>query len=230
MITASGLVDHEKLVKLAEKNIDKSKPGSKLNRTKFISHKVNDLILEKDFNQVHSIIGRATVGINNKHRNKLKVLSTLLGEGSSSRLFLAVREKLGITYQISSFLNSYFDVSAFGVYYSTNTKQANRVLDIVLKELKKLREVKIKDKELEKVKAYIKGSTLLGLENTTNRMIRMANSLLYFNRIKTVEEFLDEVQAVTADDLLKISNELFDEKKLIKVILKSSDSKLSKVA
>ena len=230
LITASGLVDHDKLVRLAEKNIDKRKTGTKTNRTIFVSHRVHDLVLDRDFNQVHTIIGRATAGFNNKQRHKLKVLSTLLGEGSSSRLFLAVREKLGITYQITSFLNSYFDVSAFGVYYSTNTKQTNRVLDIVLKEFKKLREIKIKDKELEKVKAYIKGSTLLSLENTTNRMIRMANSLLYFNRIITVEEFLEEVNAITAEDLLKIANELLDEKKLTKVILKSDESKLKKVA
>jgi predicted Zn-dependent peptidase len=71
---------------------------------------------------------------------------------------------------------------------------------------------------------------LLSLENTTNRMIRMANSLLYFNRIITVEEFLEEVNAITAEDLLKIANELLDEKKLIKVILKSDESKLKKVA
>ena len=230
LITASGLVDHDKLVRLAEKNIDKRKTGTKTNRTRFVSHRVHDLVLDRDFNQVHTIIGRATAGFNNIQRHKLKVLSTLLGEGSSSRLFLAVREKLGITYQITSFLNSYFDVSAFGVYYSTNTKQTNRVLDIVLKEFKKLREIKIKDKELEKVKAYIKGSTLLSLENTTNRMIRMANSLLYFNRIITVEEFLEEVNAITAEDLLKIANELLDKKKLIKVILKSDESKLKKVA
>jgi len=230
LITASGLVDHDKLVKLAEKNIDRRKPGIKSNRTKFVSHKVSDLVLDRDFNQVHTIIGRATAGFNNKRRHKLKALSTLLGEGSSSRLFLAVREKLGITYQISSFLNSYFDVSAFGVYFSTNAKQTNRVLDIVLKEFKKLREIKIKDKELEKVKTYIKGSTLLSLENTTNRMIRMANSLLYFNRIISVEEFLEEINAITAEDILKTSHELLDEKKLVKVILKSNENKLPKVA
>jgi predicted Zn-dependent peptidase len=230
LITASGLVDHDKLVKLAEKNIDRRKPGIKSNRTKFVSHKARDLVLDRDFNQVHTIIGRATAGFNNKRRHKLKVFSTLLGEGSSSRLFLAVREKLGITYQITSFLNSYFDVSAFGVYFSTNAKQTNRVHDIVLKEFRKLKEIKIKDKELEKVKTYIKGNTLLSLENTTNRMIRMANSLLYFNRIISVEEFLDEINTINADDLLKTANELLDERKLVKVILQSNENKLPKVA
>jgi len=217
-------------VKLAEKHIGGKTSRAKVRRDKFIPRKANDLILEKDFHQVHSIIGRATVGFNSKKRTIIKVLSTLLGEGSSSRLFLAVREKLGITYQISSFLNSYQDVSSFGIYYSTNSKQAERVMGIVLRELKKLRENKVTEKELNKVKAFIKGGTLLGLENTSNRMIRIASSMLYFNKIITVENYLKSIDAVTAEDLIKTANEILNEEKLIKVILKSNNNKMPEAA
>lgn len=230
LIVVSGSVEHDKLVKLADKHIGRKTSGSKVRRDKFVSRKANDLILEKDFHQVHSIIGRATVGLNSRKRNTIKVLSTLLGEGSSSRLFLAVREKLGITYQITSFLNSYQDVSSFGIYYSTNSKQSDRVMGIVLRELKKLREHKVTEKELNKVKAFIKGGTLLGLENTSNRMIRIANSMLYFNKIITVEDYLKSIDAVTAEDLMKTANEILNEDKLIKVILKSNNNKMPEVA
>ncbi len=230
LIVASGSVNHDELVKLAEKNIEKGKPGTNNRREKFIPLKSNDLILEKDFHQVHTIIGRSTVGLKSKKRVKIKLLSTLLGEGSSSRLFLAVREKLGITYQISSFLNSYQDVSSFGVYYSTNQKQSAKVQQIVMKEIKKIRENKIKEKELNKIKAYLKGSTILNLESTTNSMMRLANSMLYFNRVISVEEFLKDIDSITAGDLLKTANELFAEDKLIKIILKSNENKMHKVA
>ncbi len=230
LIVVSGSVEHDDLVKLAEKHIDRKTSGSKVRREKFVSRKANDLILEKDFHQVHSIIGRATVGFNSKKRTTIKVLSTLLGEGSSSRLFLAVREKLGITYQITSFLNSYQDVSSFGIYYSTNSSQADRVMGIVLRELKKLREHKVTEKELNKVKAFIKGGTVLGLENTSNRMIRIANSMLHFNKIITVEDYLKSIDAVTAEDLIKTANEILNEEKLIKVILKSNNNKMPEVA
>jgi predicted Zn-dependent peptidase len=223
LIIASGSVNHNELVKLAEKHIEKSKSTSKIRREKFVPHKVNDLILEKEFNQVHTIIGRSTAGINSKKRNRIKVLSTLLGEGSSSRLFQAVREKLGITYHITSFLNSYNDVSSFGVYFSTNIRQADKVLNIVFREFKKLRENNITEKELKKVKAYLKGGTLLNLENTTNRMLRIANSMLYFNRIVSVEEFLKDIDSVTTDDIMKLANEILKEDKLTKVILKSNN-------
>jgi predicted Zn-dependent peptidase len=229
LIVASGSVKHDELIKLAEKHIGEKNYGKKIQREKFTPRKANDLILEKDFHQVHSIIGRSTVGFNSKKRTAIKVLTTLLGEGSSSRLFLAVREKLGITYQITSFLNSYQDVSAFGIYYSTNSKQADKVMSIVLRELKKLRENKVTEKELNKVKSYIKGGTLLGLENTTNRMIRIANSMLYFNKVRSVDEYLKNIEAVTSDEILKTANELFNEEKLIKVILKSSDENIPKV-
>ncbi|MCH9028198.1 MAG: insulinase family protein [Bacteroidetes bacterium] len=230
LVVASGSVNHDELVKLAEKHVCRKTSRTKVRREKFIPRKANDLILEKDFHQVHVIIGRSTVGLNNKKRVKIKLLSTLLGEGSSSRLFLAVREKLGITYQISSFLNSYKDVSSFGVYYSTNQKQSAKVQEIVLKEIKKIREKKIKEKELNKVKAYLKGSTILNLENTTNIMMRIASSMLYFNRVISVEEFLKNIDSITAEDLLKTANELFAEDKLIKVILKSNENKMHKVA
>ena len=222
LIVASGAVEHSELVKLAERNIRKCKPGSGQNREKFYRKNVNDLVIEKDFQQVHSIIGRSTIGLKNKKRIQVKILSTMLGEGSSSRLFQAVREKLGITYQINSFLNSYQDVSTFGVYFSTNGKQADRVMDIVVKEFLKMKEKKITEKELNRVKEYIKGGLLLSLESTTNRMIRIANSFLYFNRLVSLDEFLKKIDTVTVDEITSISNELLDEKKLSKVILTSN--------
>jgi len=224
LITTSGNVNHDDLVKLAERYIRKSKPLNESGREKFYRKKVNDLVVEKDFHQVHSIIGRSTIGLKNKKRIQVKILSTMLGEGSSSRLFQAVREKLGITYQINSFLNSYQDVSTFGVYFSTSGKQAERVMDIVRKEFLKMKEKKITDKELNRVKEYIKGGMLLSLESTTNRMIRIANSFLYFNRVVLLDDFLKKVDSVTVDDITSIANELLDEKKLSKVILTSNNA------
>jgi len=224
LIAVSGNVNHDDLVKLAERYIRKRKPLNESGREKFYRKKVNDLVVEKDFHQVHSIIGRSTIGLKNKKRIQVKILSTMLGEGSSSRLFQAVREKLGITYQINSFLNSYQDVSTFGVYFSTSGKQAERVMDIVRKEFLKMKEKKITDKELNRVKEYIKGGMLLSLESTTNRMIRIANSFLYFNRVVLLDDFLKKVDSVTVDDITSIANELLDEKKLSKVILTSKNA------
>ena len=221
LIVASGSVKHDELIKLTERYISQNKSRFNKSRAQFKKRKAADIVFEKEIQQVHTIIGSAAPGYKDKKRILVRFLSALLGEGSSSRLFLAVREKLGITYQINSFLNSYYDVSAFGVYFSTNLNQYDKVIDIVFREFKKLKEKRISDRELKKVKEYLRGGMLINLENTTNRMMRMANSILYYNKIITIDEYLKKIDNINADDLLRAANETLDESQLIKVILKS---------
>jgi predicted Zn-dependent peptidase len=221
LIVASGNLKHDELIKLTEKYITEKKSTNRRSRDKFNIKKVEDAFIEKDVQQVHSIIGRATYGYNDKRRIPVRFLSALLGEGSSSRLFLAVREKLGITYQINSFLNSYYDTSAFGVYFSTNQNQYSKVIDIIFKEFKKLKDIPISERELKKVKEYLKGGIILSLESTTNRMMRIANSILYYDKVLSVEDYLSKIDKITSEDVQKTANDLLHDSKLIKVILKS---------
>lgn len=230
LIAASGAVNHDELISLTQKYLKKTKQHKSSKRSVSLNSTPSESLVEKDIQQVHSIIGRDTIGYNDERRLMLKVLSILLGEGSSSRLFQAVREKLGITYQINSFLNSYSDVSAFGVYFSTNDKQADRVVNIIFREFKKLREKKVSQKELSRVKEYLKGSIILGLENTSNRMIRMANSIIYYNRVITVEEILNKIDLISSDDILELANHYLREKDFTRIFVKSANKKMKKVA
>jgi predicted Zn-dependent peptidase len=230
LISVSGAIQHEEAVALAEKYFKGRKTTSNQKRKNFIKQTINEVVIEKEIQQVHTIIGTATYGFTDERRHKLKVLSTLLGDGSSSRLFQAVREKLGMTYQINTFLNSYLDVSAFGVYYSTNDKQAERVNEIVMREFNKLRTTEVKPKELKRVKEYIKGNTLMSLESTTNRMIRLANSILHYGKIVSIEDILNRIDAVTGGEILKLSNEVLSETTLSKIIICSKDNSIKKAA
>ena len=224
LIVASGNVKHDELIKLTEKYVTQRNSRFKRSRDKFSFKKVDDTFIEKNVQQVHTIIGRATYGYNDRRRIPTRFLTALLGEGSSSRLFLAIREKLGITYQINSFLNSYYDTSAFGVYFSTNQKQYSKVIEIVFKEFNKLKNIPVKERELRKVKEYLKGGIVLGMESTTNRMMRIANSILYYNRVISLEEYLEKIDKITEEDVQKTANELLNENKLVKVILKSDSN------
>lgn len=230
VVAVSGSVNHDIIVKLTEKYFNIHKSVSNGHRKTFIPTQTTNSIILKDIQQVHCIIGRPAYGYNHPDRIKLNVLSTLFGEGSSSRLFQAVREKMGMTYQINSFLNSYTDVSAFGVYYSTNEKHAEKVNKIVFRELNKLKTTEVKSKELERVKEYIKGHTLLSLESTTNRMIRMATSILNYGRLIPVEELMSKIESVTNDDIIRVANEMLDESKLTTIIIRSSDKTVKKAA
>ena len=230
LISVSGAIQHEEAVALAEKYFKTRKTTSNQKRKNFVKQTINEVVIEKEIQQVHSIIGRTTYGFTDARRHKLKVLSTLLGDGSSSRLFQAVREKLGMTYLINTFLNSYLDVSAFGVYYSTNDRQAEKVNDIVMREFNKLRTTEVKPKELKRVKEYIKGNTLMSLESTTNRMIRLANSILHYGKIVPIEDILLKIDAVTSEEILKLSKEVLNETTLSKIIICSKDNSIKKAA
>ena len=82
----------------------------------------------------------------------------------------------------------------------------------------------VTERELKKVKEYLKGGVLLSLESTTNRMMRIANSMLYYDKIFSVEDYLLKIDRITTEDIQKTANDLLDDSKLIKIILKS-DSK-----
>jgi len=230
MIAVSGAIEHDEAVRLAEKYFTFKKNSSTSKRKNVFKHSVCDVMIEKEIQQVHSIIGRKTFGFNDSRRHKLKVLSTLLGDGSSSRLFQAVREKLGMTYQINTFLNSYQDVSSFGVYFSTNDKQAGKVSEIVYREFKKLRNEEVKLKELNRVKEYIKGNTLMSLENTTNRMIRLANSINHYGKVVPVDYILNKIDSVSLHDIQKLSTEVLDESTLSRIVICSKNNSLKKAA
>lgn len=223
LISASGDVTHGQILKLVEKYFRNSSPSRKRNRKFLEKSSPKEVTIEKEINQVHSIIGKRIPGYNDRSRVKYQLLSSLLGESSSSRLFQAVREKLGITYQINSFLNSYQDVSVFGVYFSTNDKRAEKVQSIIFKEFKKLRENRISEKELNRTKEYLIGSIILGLESTNNRMIRLANSILYFNRVITIDEQIKRIKSVTAENIISVSEWILDENEYSKIFVRSTN-------
>jgi len=232
VIAASGAVNHEALLKFADKYIKNGLGISDIKRhnCKPRNSVARIEVIDKEIQQVHVIIGRDTYGYKDNKRTIVNVLSQVLGEGSSSRLFQSVREKNGIAYQINSFLNSFLDISTFGVYFSTNEKMMDKAITIVLKEFKKLQDTKISERELSKAKESIKGSLLLSLEGTSNRMMRMAQSELYFNRIKSIDEAIKDIDAVTRENILEAANELLDEKSFIKLIIKSKNTLLKSAA
>jgi predicted Zn-dependent peptidase len=222
-IIASGNIDHEQLIKLTNKYIYKLKSGKRKIRKSFNPKKVNDLFVQKDINQAHLIFGGITYGYVNTDRAISNLITNILGEGSSSRLFLSLRERNGIAYQINSFMNSFYDISTFGVYFSTNESSLKKAKKIVEIEFDKLLQKGVTDKELQSAKEYIKGHVQMSLESTSNRMMRMGNSLMYFDKIKTLEESIAEIDAVSKNDILNYSQILLNPENLSSVLISSKN-------
>lgn len=222
-IVASGLVEHNKLVDLAQKYFGNLSHKINKKRKVFGNAEPESNFVFKDIQQVHVVMGRTTYGFNNRERTAVSVFSQILGEGSSSRLFQALRERNGITYSINSFLNSFYDVSTFGVYFSTNERLVKKAQNIISAEFEKMKNKKVTDKELKRAKEYLKGSILMSLESTTNRMMRIAQSVILFNRLKTIEETISEIDAVDKEKILELANILLVERDMNKIMISSKN-------
>jgi len=222
LIATSGGIKHDAVVKLAEKYFNLDFRKSRIARKFFTNHKTNPHTanVDKEIQQVHAIIGTSTFGYQNKKRIRVSLLSQIFGEGSSSRLFQTLREQNGIAYQVHSFLSSFFDTSVFGIYFSTNEKMIGKAISLVGKEIKKIRETKVSEKELNKAKESLKGNIILSMENTSNRMIRMAQSELYYGKVKTLDETIKEINSVSIKDISDSANEFLDPKSLSKLFVK----------
>ena len=209
-IAASGKINHKELVRFAKKYLTKNLKPSNNKSRELQLQKATDLFVEKETQQIHYILGRTTYGFREKKRVGVSVLSQILGEGSSSRLFQKVREENGIAYQINTFLNSFFDISTFGVYLSTNEKSIFKAQDLIFEEIEKIKNRKVSEAELDRAKEYLIGNMLLSLESTTNRMLNLAQSLIYYDRVRPVEDTVRKIRAVTTADVREYANELFN--------------------
>jgi len=219
IISASGNIKHEDIIRYVEKYFKKDLGKIIIKRKPTILTDAPDYTISKSVQQVHMIIGRATYGYNDKKRISVNILSHLLGEGNSSRLFQTLREKNGIAYQLNTFLNSFYDVSTFGVYLSTNVKQVEKAQSLIYSEFKKLIHKAVGSAELRRAKEFIKGNMIMGFESTTSRMFRMASTELYFKRLITIDEMIKLIDAVTPEEILELSKEVLNESTLTKVII-----------
>ena len=138
--------------------------------------------------------------------------------GMSSRLNLEVREKHGIAYTVESNYTPFTDTGIFSVYFGTDAEKAPKATRLIYKELKKLREQKFGVLQLHQAKQKFIGQIALAEENRMGLIIAMAKSLLDFNHIDSLEQVFAKINAVTAEDLLGISNEIFDTGRLITLV------------
>ncbi|MEP7132941.1 MAG: insulinase family protein, partial [Acidobacteriota bacterium] len=143
-------------------------------------------------------------------RYAANLLDIVLGGGMSSRLFQEVREKRGLAYSVASSLNSYRLGGYETIYSACAPKNLARVLEVTLKELKKLKRDGVRPRELSWAKENLKGNMIIALESTVSRMSSHAREQFYFDRIMPTEEWISRVECVSADDVGEEAQRLFD--------------------
>ena len=215
-----GDYDFRKLVKLCEKYFG-SVPENTNQKIRIAPDSISHGIytLQKPISQTHCILGGRAYPSAHKSKYGLLLLNNVLGGmGMSNRLNLEIREKHGIAYTIESNYTLLTDTGIFSVYFGTDAEKADKALKLVHKELKKLRENKLGTVQLKQAKEKFIGQIALAEESRMSLIISMAKSLMDFDHIDSLEDIFVKINAVTAEDLLAISNEIFDNDRMITLL------------
>jgi predicted Zn-dependent peptidase len=173
-------------------------------------HQNLQLKSRRGLEQVHVCLGVEGPGQASERRFAANLLDIVLGGGMSSRLFQEVREKRGLAYSVASSLNSYRLGGYETIYSACAPKNLARVIEVTLRELKKLKRDGVKPRELAWAKENLKGNMVLALESTVSRMSSHARQQFYFDRVVPMEELVSRVEAVTADEVGEEAERLFD--------------------
>lgn len=162
----------------------------------------------KKTEQAH--ISLAVPGVSNQHpdRHAVDLLSVILGEGMSSRLFMELREERSLCYDVHSFTSHYLDTGAFSVYAGVDPKRATDAVSAILEQLALTRD-RVPEDELLKAKELTKGRLLLRMEDTRAVSGWIGAQEMLTSHVRTVDEVVDAVEAVTVDDLRRVADELF---------------------
>lgn len=211
-----GDFTEKKIKSIASKFLNQPfKSSSSFLRKPFKNYTVFNTEFEKDNYQAHCIIGNLAYSSKDKNNTSFILLNNILGgPAMNSRLNMGVREKHGVTYNIESNYTSYTDTGLFNIYLGTDIKQLDKTKELVFKELKKLRTKKLSSSQLHKAKQQLIGQITLSEESKVNVMLGMGKSLLFFNKVDSLETVYSKINNVTAENLLDIANEIFDRDKL----------------
>jgi predicted Zn-dependent peptidase len=219
IITAAGNIEHDALVAHFEPLFNSIKSSNE-GPLRSIPHVHADISCQwKDLEQAHICLGGKAPNLSSDVRFAGAVLNTILGGNMSSRLFQEIREKRGLAYSLYSFLSAYMDSGLLGVYVGTDPSQVNQVLEIVNREIRKIRNGEISKSDLSAALEHLIGGVLLGAENTDVRMMRLAKNDYVFGRYVSYEELVAKLQEVTVDQVVAVAQNTFQDDEVSLVTL-----------
>jgi predicted Zn-dependent peptidase len=213
VVTAAGNVDHARLVRLVrsalrgtrfdQREARPAPPRQPAGRGRRVTP--GQRVLRKETEQASLVLGGLGLSRSDERRFALSVFSAALGGGMSSRLFQEIREKRGLAYSVYSYASHYTDAGLFGVYVGCQPAKLGEVLSLCRDELARAATDGGTAAEVERGKAQVRGNVGLGLEDTGSRMTRLGKSELVVGELRSVDEILDRVAAITPDDVNEVA-------------------------
>ncbi|MCW2914989.1 MAG: processing peptidase [Actinomycetia bacterium] len=216
VVAVAGNIDHDEVVRLVTAAFSDSLSGDGLPSAPRIGGTPTPSlqsvrVVDKDTEQAHLVLGTPGLSRTDDQRFSLGVLNAALGGGMSSRLFQEIREKRGLAYSVYSYTSQYADTGTFGVYAGCQPAKAEEVLAICRDEIAKAAANGITAEELARGKGQLRGSMVLGLEDTGSRMSRIGKSELVYHELLSVDQILANIEAVTLDDISKVAASVLDQ-------------------
>jgi predicted Zn-dependent peptidase len=227
VISAAGRFNRSALIKQLNRLFRTFGPSSEISNPKFEPAEPRRppvsagrlLIRPKELEQAHLCLGVPGLPIAHRDRYGIYALNILLGGGMSSRLFQEIREKRGLVYSIYSHHAGFQDAGMWTVYAASSPKAVREVVQLTIREFRRLRNRGVQREELRRAVNQMKGGILLSLESTNSRMSRLAKDEIYFGRYFSLDETLREINRVSRRQVQRLSDQLLDPRKLSLTVL-----------
>jgi len=215
-VVVAGKFDDKKTLVNIQKIWGGISAGKKKDKAKTIESQRNPEILlqHKDTDQAHIVLGVRSFDTYSKNNPAMRVLATALSGGMSSRLFQRLRDEMGICYYVRAENDTYTDHGVLQVSAGLDNKRVKEGIGAIMEEFKRLKNENISENEMNKVKQQLQGNLYLGLETSDSFAEYCGYQEVLNKPIKTPEQIITEIQAITATDVKKIANKIFQDKYL----------------
>ena len=229
---AYGDIDFKKLVTLLKRSVGSeelrvkneefnSREEERMKGEESNSPKGQTIVMEKHTHQAHVMIGTQAYDVHDDRRMPLYLLNNILGgPGMNAKLNLALREHNGLVYTVESTMVAYGDTGTWSIYFGCDEHDVKRCLRLVRKELDKFMEKPLSDAQLRAAKKQIKGQIGVACDNRENFALDFGKSFLHYGWEKNVDRLYEQVDAITAQQMQAVAQELFDEHRLTTLIFK----------
>ena len=216
VVAAGGDVRHEEVVALTERHfgdLAATEPDA-FDPTVDTQDGARVRLVERETEQAHLCIAMPALPYTTERRYAQSTIEAILSSGMSSRLFQEIREKRGLVYSVYGYFRPYEDVGQGVVYAGTDLERVEETVGAVIGELRKLRDEPVPADELQRTKDLRKGRLLMGLEDSRSVASWIGSQELTYGEIKTPEEVMEKIEAVTVPEVQELSQELFQTDRL----------------
>ena len=209
VVAGAGNLEHRAFVDMVASGLDRMTDRPAELSVSAPSSAASRVVLSKDLEQAHLILGARCPSMTSEDRYSVHVLNVILGGGMSSRLFQTIREEHGLAYAVYSGVNAYTDAGYLSMYAATSPEQIGDVIKLSVQEFGKFKDEQVSEAELQRAKDQLKVSIMLSLESTSARMSNVARQEIFFGRQFTLDEILERIDRVTRDDVQRMAREIF---------------------